>query len=121
MSPDPVEQADPAAGSVQRGTDRQVLAVPSCYFGGNKAFTVGSRVSGYWGGTERSTHWLLSLRQLVYPHDFRLTEKEVRTLLYPHPGFKGSEQRRWRFSHPLVLFVAENQYLLLVLPRLLLR
>lgn len=28
------------------------------------------------------TYWLLSLLQLVYPYDFRLTEKEVITIFF---------------------------------------
>lgn len=70
-------------------------------------------------GTASLTYWLLSLLQLVYPHDFRLTEKEVVTMFSPLV-LKILHSTDGGFLL-CVLFVAENQYLLLVLPRLLLR
>lgn len=55
----------------------------------------------------RVTYWLLSLLQLVYPYDFRLTEKEVTTIFF-FSGFKDTGQWQLRFSYCMFLFVAEN-------------
>lgn len=70
------------------------------------------------GGAACLTFCLSSLLQLVYPYDFRLTEKEVTAPSFLFLKMLGSSGR---FSHRLFLFVAEDQYLLLVLPGLLLR